>query len=58
VEAAVGSNGGLARDAQFDMEGFKNTLRLRAEFEGGDANPAPDKYLDLSYYQQALSSLK
>jgi ABC-type nitrate/sulfonate/bicarbonate transport system substrate-binding protein len=58
VEAAVGSNGGLARDAQFDLEGFKNTLRLRAEFEGGDANPAPDKFLDLTYYQQALSSLK
>ena len=58
VEAALGSNGGLAKDAQFDTEGFKNTLRLRAEFEGGDANPTPDKYLDLSYYQRALSSLK
>jgi ABC-type nitrate/sulfonate/bicarbonate transport system substrate-binding protein len=57
VEAAVGSNGGLAKDAQFDMEGFKNTLRLRAEFEGGDTRPTPDKYLDLSYYQRALSSV-
>src|SRR5262249_17839292 len=47
VEAAVGANGGLARDARFDTDGFKNTLRLRAEFEGGDANPAPDKYIDL-----------
>jgi ABC-type nitrate/sulfonate/bicarbonate transport system substrate-binding protein len=58
VEAAVGPNGGLAKDAQFDLEGFKNTLRLRAEFEGGDANPVPDKYLDVSYYQRALSGVK
>jgi ABC-type nitrate/sulfonate/bicarbonate transport system substrate-binding protein len=58
VEAAVGPNGGLAKDAQFDLEGFKNTLRLRAEFEGGDANPTPDKYLDVSYYQRALSGVK
>jgi hypothetical protein len=35
--------GGLAKDAQFDMEGFKNTLRLRAEFEGGDTSLTPDK---------------
>src|SRR5262245_9516148 len=58
VEAAVGPNGGLAKDAQFDMDGFKTTLRLRAEFEGGDASPAPERYLDLSYYQRALSGLK
>jgi ABC-type nitrate/sulfonate/bicarbonate transport system substrate-binding protein len=47
---------GLSRDAKFDMEGFKNVLRLRAEFEGGTA-PAPEKYLDLSYYQRALAGL-
>jgi len=47
---------GLARDAKFDLEGFKNVLRLRAEFEGGAA-AAPDKYLDLSYYQRALTGL-
>jgi ABC-type nitrate/sulfonate/bicarbonate transport system substrate-binding protein len=47
---------GLSRDAKFDMEGFKNVLRLRAEFEGGIA-PAPEKYLDLSYYQRALTGL-
>jgi hypothetical protein len=39
------------------MEGFKNTLRLRAEFEGDDASPTPDKYLDLTYYQRALSGV-
>ena len=57
LAAAVGASGGLAKDARFDMEGFKTTLRLRAEMMGGDANPAPEKYLDLSYYQRALSSL-
>jgi hypothetical protein len=33
------------------------TLRLRAEFEAGDTTPTPDKYLDLSYGQRALSSV-
>jgi hypothetical protein len=37
------------------MEGFKNTLRLRAEFEGGGTSPTPDKYL--TYYQRALSGV-
>jgi len=47
---------GLAKDARFDLDGFKNVLRLRAEFEGG--TPAqPEKYLDLSYYQRALTGL-
>ena len=32
-------------------------MRLRAEFEGGDTTPTPDKYLDLSYGQRALSSV-
>src|SRR5262245_30941507 len=58
LEAAVGPNGGLARDARFDMDGFKTTLRLRGDFEGGDANPASEKYVDLSYYQRAISDLK
>src|SRR5207248_2265065 len=37
----------IARDARFDMGGFKNVLRLRAEIEGqwGGTAPAPDKYL-------------
>ena len=47
---------GLAKDARFDMNGFKNVLRLRAEFEGG-MPPAPEKYLDLSYYQRALTGM-
>jgi hypothetical protein len=33
------------------MEGVRNVLKLRAQFEGG--SPAdPEKYLDLSYYQR------
>ena len=38
---------GFARDAKFDMAGFKNVLALRAEVEGGQ--PAdPQRYIDLS----------
>lgn len=47
---------GLARDAKFDVEGFKNVLKLRAGFEGG-VPAAPEKYLDLSYYQKAMAGL-
>jgi len=57
VEAELGTKGGLAKDAAFDMVGFRNTLKLRAELEGGDSNANPEKYIDLSYYQRALSSL-
>jgi ABC-type nitrate/sulfonate/bicarbonate transport system substrate-binding protein len=41
---------GIAKDAKFDMEGFKNVLKLRAEIEGqwGGNPPPPDKYLDLT----------
>jgi ABC-type nitrate/sulfonate/bicarbonate transport system substrate-binding protein len=50
---------GMAKDARFDMEGFKNVLRLRAEIEGqwGSQPPAPEKYLDLSYYDKALAAI-
>jgi ABC-type nitrate/sulfonate/bicarbonate transport system substrate-binding protein len=47
---------GLAKDAKFDMEGFKNVLKLRADWTGAVPG-APEKYLDLSYYQKALASL-
>ena len=44
------------RDGAIDMEGVKNVLKLRAQFEGG--TPAePEKYLDLSYYQKARAGL-
>lgn len=50
---------GFNKDAQFDMEGFKNVLKLRAEIEGqwGGVPPAPDKYFDLAYYNKAIAGL-
>jgi ABC-type nitrate/sulfonate/bicarbonate transport system substrate-binding protein len=44
------------RDGAIDMEGVRNVLKLRAQFEGG-APASPDKYLDLSYYQKAMAGL-
>jgi ABC-type nitrate/sulfonate/bicarbonate transport system substrate-binding protein len=50
---------GLAPDARFDMDGFRNVLALRAQFEGAWAGKPrePDKYVELSYYQRALASI-
>lgn len=47
---------GFAKDGKFDLEGFKNVLKLRAEIEGqwGGTPPAPGKYIDLSYYDKAI----
>ena len=52
--------GGFARDLAFNMEGFRTVLSLRAEMEGqwGGTPPAPDKFLDMSYYQKALAGLR
>ena len=56
VERALAPGGGLALDARLDLEGFRNTLKLRAEMAGGAPQP-PEKYLDLSYYERALAGL-
>ena len=50
---------GLHTDARFDLEGFKAVLALRAEIEGqwGGKPPAPDRYIDLGYYQRAMKLL-
>jgi ABC-type nitrate/sulfonate/bicarbonate transport system substrate-binding protein len=50
---------GVAKDAKFDMDGFNNVLKLRAEMEGqwGGVAPAPDKYIDLSYYAKAIAGM-
>jgi ABC-type nitrate/sulfonate/bicarbonate transport system substrate-binding protein len=45
---------GFARDAAFDMAGFKNVLALRAEVEGGVPSD-PQRYIDLSYYDRAMT---
>jgi ABC-type nitrate/sulfonate/bicarbonate transport system substrate-binding protein len=52
----VDKNEGFAKDGKFDLAGFKNVLKLRAEYEGG-VPAAAEKYLDLSYYQRALAGL-
>jgi len=38
------------------LQGFKAVLALRADVEGqwGGHAPAPDKYIDLGYYERAL----
>lgn len=47
---------GLAPDAKFSLEGFRNVLALRAEIEGqwGGKAPPPDRYIDLGYYDRAV----
>jgi ABC-type nitrate/sulfonate/bicarbonate transport system substrate-binding protein len=58
--ATVVQGGGYAKDARFDLENFKKTLKLRAEVEAGgnDKTPAAEKYFDLSYYRKAMSGIK
>ncbi|HUQ73165.1 MAG TPA: ABC transporter substrate-binding protein [Burkholderiales bacterium] len=48
---------GFTPDAELSREGFRNMLALRAEMEGGKPG-APEKYIDLSYYNRALQSLR
>lgn len=59
-ENSVTKPGGFAKDAAFDLEGFQNVLKLRAEIEGswGGRPPAPEKYYDPWFYEAALSRLK
>jgi ABC-type nitrate/sulfonate/bicarbonate transport system substrate-binding protein len=47
---------GIAPDARFDMQGFRNVLALRAEIEGtwGGKAPPAERYVDLSFYDNAL----
>ena len=55
-DSLVKPGSGLAPDARFSAGGFKTVLAIRAEMEGmwGGTPPAPDKYLDLTYYDKAL----
>jgi ABC-type nitrate/sulfonate/bicarbonate transport system substrate-binding protein len=57
--AVTDPNTGMAKDAKFDMPGFQNVLKLRAEMEGqwGGNPPPPEKYIDMSYYDKAIASL-
>jgi ABC-type nitrate/sulfonate/bicarbonate transport system substrate-binding protein len=51
---------GFARDAEVDLKGFENVLKLRAVVEGawGGKPPAAARYLDLSFYNQAVAKPK
>jgi len=59
-ESSMTKPGGFAKDAAFDLPGFQNVLKLRAEIEGswGGHPPAPEKHYDASYYDAALAKLK
>jgi hypothetical protein len=55
-DVATNPKEGFDRDAALNLEGVKNVLRLRAQFEGG--TPAStDMYIELSYYQKAMAGL-
>jgi ABC-type nitrate/sulfonate/bicarbonate transport system substrate-binding protein len=53
------AQGGFAKDARFNIEGFRNVLKLRADMLGtwGGSPPPAEKYLDMSYYERALAGL-
>ncbi len=49
---------GFSPDARLDMEGVANMLAIRAETEGAGGTPLdPALFIDLSYYQRAMSAL-
>ena len=47
---------GFTPDAKFDVEGFRNMLALRAEIERKTETEAvaPERYVDLHYYDEAM----
>jgi ABC-type nitrate/sulfonate/bicarbonate transport system substrate-binding protein len=55
-EQLVDPRFGFTPDAQFNLLGFQNMLKLRAEIERKehDRVSAPEQYFDLSYYDAAL----
>ncbi len=59
-ESLMTKPGGFAKDAAFDVRGFQNVLKLRAEIEGsGGGHPRPpEKYYDASYYAAAVAKLQ
>lgn len=50
---------GFATDAKIDLAGMTKLLELRADFSGvaGTAKVSPDRYIDKSYYREALAAL-
>jgi ABC-type nitrate/sulfonate/bicarbonate transport system substrate-binding protein len=58
-EVAANPTDGIVKDAAISLDGLRNVLKLRAAHLGTWAGPppAPEKYLDLGYYQKALAGL-
>jgi ABC-type nitrate/sulfonate/bicarbonate transport system substrate-binding protein len=50
---------GFMKDADLDIAGFNNVLKLRAELHGdwGGKAPSPERYIDLAYHRRALNGL-
>jgi hypothetical protein len=48
---------GLAKDGKFDMEGFKNVVRLRAQFGGSARQIRPRNTSTSPSDQKALAGL-
>jgi ABC-type nitrate/sulfonate/bicarbonate transport system substrate-binding protein len=50
---------GFTPDAKFDVEGFRNMLALRAEIERKSETEAvaPERYVDLHYYDDAMKRI-
>jgi len=59
-ESLMTKPGGFAKDAAFDLPGFQNVLKLRAEIEGswGGRPAAAEKYYDPSFYAAACAKLQ
>src|SRR5215475_3847041 len=57
AQAYDSTKGDFNRGGAIDMEGVRNVLKLRAQFEGGSPSD-PEKYLDLYYYQKARAGLE
>jgi ABC-type nitrate/sulfonate/bicarbonate transport system substrate-binding protein len=55
----VDPNFGFTPDAKFNAAGFRNMLELRGEIErkAGAEPPAPERYVDLGYYERAMKQL-
>jgi ABC-type nitrate/sulfonate/bicarbonate transport system substrate-binding protein len=58
-QSAVDPIHGITKDANINLKGFENAMKLRAELEGawGGTPPPLKKYYDLRYYKLALSEM-
>ncbi|MFM2444841.1 MAG: hypothetical protein RJB09_2027 [Pseudomonadota bacterium] len=58
-ETMTAGKGGLNRRAKVNMDGVKTLIALRNELSGAKKiDSAPEKYVDLSYYDKAIAGMK